>query len=148
MLGKLLGKASKKAKYYLELTEDEIAAIREPSETPAPESPKAKAATTAKAASAKGKAPEAKGKAPEATDKAPAAAPQEVAVPQPMVDSVEIIRSAIAAAAKQAESAEASSAATFDYTTPVAKARRRRPGPSMSPFKTMVKTMKRTPSGF
>ncbi len=138
MLGKLL---NQKSKYYLELSEEEIAAIPEPAATPA----------TAPATSA------------------PAAVQSEPSTPQPVVESqpaqastsaptapaaisdpIELIRTAIAAAGNQSAPAPEPepAAPTFDYTTPATKAPRRRPGPSMSPFKTMAKDMKKTTAGF
>ncbi|MEL6130035.1 MAG: hypothetical protein AAFR24_08420 [Cyanobacteria bacterium J06627_3] len=158
MLGKLLGKG-KKSGYYLELSEDEIAAIPEPSVKPTPQAPVAKVESTpatsktvsAEPAAAEPAAP------PQATvpavsaavSKAAAAIPQEVAVPEPMSDPLELIRTALAAAANQASETESKSTPTFaEYSAPLAKARRRRPGPSMSPFKSMAKDMRKTNSGF
>ena len=159
MLGKLLGK---KSGYYLELSEDEIAAIPEPPVKPAPKAPAAKveatatsetAATesaTATAAVATPAAPQATVPAVAATiSKASAAIPQEVAVPEPMSDPLELIRTALAAAANQApETSPEPTPAFAEYSAPLAKARRRRPGPSMSPFKSMAKDMRKTNSGF
>ena len=159
MLGKLLGK---KSGYYLELSEDEIAAIPEPPVKPAPKAPAAKvdatatsetAATesaTATDAVATPAAPQATVPAVAATiSKASAAIPQEVAVPEPMSDPLELIRTALAAAANQApETSPEPTPAFAEYSAPLAKARRRRPGPSMSPFKSMAKDMRKTNSGF
>lgn len=166
MLGKLLGKV-KKSGYYLELSEDEIAAVPEPSVKPAPQAPVAKVEptpATSKTAAAEPAAaeptatePAATPAAPQATvpdvaaavSKAAAAIPQEVAVPEPMSDPLELIRTALAAAANQASETESKSTPTFaEYSAPLAKARRRRPGPSMSPFKSMAKDMRKTSSGF
>ena len=158
MLGKLLGK---KSGYYLELSEDEIAAIPEPPVKPAPKAPAAKsepaaAATSATPAGAAATDEPAAAKPATATvpteataGKASAAMPQEVAIPEPMSDPLELIRTALAASANQTPEAEPKSVPTFaDYSAPLAKARRRRPGPSMSPFKSMAKDMRKTSSGF
>lgn len=157
MLGKLLGKG-KKSGYYLELSEDEIAAVPEPSVKPAPQAPVAKVEPTpATSKTAAATEPTATPAAPQATvpdvaaavSKAAAAIPQEVAVPEPMSDPLELIRTALAAAANQTSETEPKSTPTFaEYSAPLAKARRRRPGPSMSPFKSMAKDMRKTSSGF
>lgn len=153
MLGKLLGK---KSGYYLELPEEVIAAIPEPPATPAAPKAKAEASvveaspTSETEASATTQKPAAAVPELAATiSKASAAMPQEPAVPQPMSDPLELIRTALAASANQPVSdVDSEPQPTFDYTTPVAKARRRRPGPSMSPFKTIAKDMKKTNAGF
>ena len=168
MLGKLFGK--KKSGYYLELSEDEASAV--------PSSKPASKAASSKASKAKGKSgPKAVAEAPTAEQqaataeqpaatapakqaapaisstisKAAAAMPQEVATPEPMSDPLELIRTALAAsanqtAAKPKETTEANFAP--DYLAPKPSARRRRPGPSMSPFKSMAKDMKKTTAGF
>ena len=167
MLGKLFGK--KKSGYYLELSEDEASAV--PASKPAPKAaaaapskaPKAKKSEPAKATT-KGETPaptaaeaptkqpakQAAPAVPTAVSKASAAMPQEVATPEPMSDPLELIRTALAASANQtapdAEAAESNFAP--DYLAPKPNARRRRPGPSMSPFKSMAKDMKKTTSGF
>lgn len=155
MLGKLFGK--KKDKYYLELSEEEINAVPEPAA--APEAPQVEAAAavaseTAPPVDGKAAAPAKKVSAAPAVptvtaavSKAAAAMPQEVATPAPMSDPLDLIRTAIAASSAKTAEAETSEA-TFDYRMPVAKASRRRPGPSMSPFKGMAKDMKRTTAGF
>ncbi|MEO0866833.1 MAG: hypothetical protein AAFY17_00010 [Cyanobacteria bacterium J06642_11] len=140
MLGKLLGK---KSGYYLELSDEEIAKIPEPPVESAPPAPQVQAVAGGDASDP--------ATATVSADGTPAAASQAtVLTTTPMTDTVELIRSAIAAAGNQTEKAAEpeSTAPVFDYTTPVAKASRRRPGPSMSPFKDMVKNMKRTQSGF
>lgn len=149
MLGKLFGK--KKDKYYLELSEEEINAVPEPAA--APEAPQVEAADAETAPPVDGKAAAPAKKAASAAptltpavSKAAAAMPQEVATPAPMSDPLELIRTAIAASS--AKAAAETPEATFDYRMPVAKASRRRPGPSMSPFKGMAKDMKRTTAGF
>ncbi|MEM6253010.1 MAG: hypothetical protein AAF821_08815 [Cyanobacteria bacterium P01_D01_bin.156] len=151
MLGKLLGK---KSGYYLELSEEEISAIPEPVASPAaapqaasPEPESVGAAPTAAAPTPKTVAAPALASS---ISKAAAAMPQEAATPGQISDPVELIRTAIAAAPSQAATEEVaeSSEPEFDYRAPIAKASRRRPGPSMSPFKTMAKDMKRTPAGF
>ena len=150
MLGKLLGK---KSGFYLELSEDEIAAIPEVPATPAPQAqpaPQAAAQPQAAAAEPKAAAPAAT-KAPAAakasTQKAPAAAPAAVAT-TPITDTQELIRTAIAAAANRPAPVEEPPTPTFtDYVAkPVMS--RRRPGPSMSSFQTMAKEMKANKSGF
>ena len=163
MLGKLFGK--KKSGYYLELSEDEASAV--PASTPAP---KAETAAPSKASEAKKSEPATapKGEAPTpaaaaapakpaapavpaTVSKASAAMPQEVATPEPMSDPLELIRTALAASANQpAQEAEVAAESNFapDYLAPKPSARRRRPGPSMSPFKSMAKDMKKTTSGF
>lgn len=151
MLGKLLG--NKKSKYYLELSEDEIAAVPEP--------PAKLEVAVAPAVAANGDAPAAEpGEAAVAAaplpvpalapsvSKAAAAMPQEAAVPAAMSDPVELIQTALAAAANKPAAAPEAPKPTFDYTAPVAKAKRRRPGPSMAPFKTIAKDMKKTTAGF
>ncbi len=153
MLGKLFGK--KKGKYYLELSEEEINAVPEPAEAPEANQPEA---VDKAAAPAEGSAPAKKASAAPAipptlapaVSKAANAMPQEVATPAPMADPVELIRTAIAAAPSQSasNSGEEAGESTFDYRMPVATASRRRPGPSMSPFKGMAKDMKRTTAGF
>ena len=152
MLGKLLGKNNKK-KFFLELSEDEISAIPEPSEAPAPQVSEATVETAAeagaKAADKAAKPSAKKAAAPAITalspaiSKAAAAMPQEAAQPAPMADPVDLIRNAIAAAGNQSAADEAETE-TFDYTTPATTAPRRRPGPSMSPFKSMAKNLKKT----
>ncbi|EKU97344.1 hypothetical protein Lepto7375DRAFT_6525 [Leptolyngbya sp. PCC 7375] len=143
MLDKLLGK---KSGYYLELPAEEIAAISEPAATPAPAATPVPAATPAPAA-VQSKAPTAEtvkkkdSKASEPT--APAVTPA-----ASISDPIELIRTALAASANQPPAPEPEPAPTFDYTTPVAKASRRRPGPSMSSFKSMAKAMRRTTAGF
>lgn len=156
MLGKLLGK--KKKEYFLELSEDAISAIAEPledlaSKVSAPEASETKAETTAedgkKAEADKAAKPAAKKAAPAAIpelspaiSKAAAAMPQETAKPEPMADPVEVIRNAIATAGNQSASNDEQE--TFDYTVPATAAPRRRPGPSMSPFKSLAKDLKKT----
>ncbi|MEM9483688.1 MAG: hypothetical protein AAGA83_08335 [Cyanobacteria bacterium P01_F01_bin.116] len=140
MLDKLLGK---KSGYYLELSEEEIAAIPEPAATPAPK----KVATVAQSVVAKAAAAIAP-KAADSTEKTAQPEAQPAVVTAPMTDTVELIRTAIAAAANKPKPAAPEPAPKFDYTTPVAKASRRRPGPSMSPFKTMAKDMRKTTAGF
>ncbi|MGD1952296.1 MAG: hypothetical protein ACFB14_22005 [Leptolyngbyaceae cyanobacterium] len=162
MLGKLFGK--KKSGYYLELSEDEASAV--PASKPAPKAakaapskaPEAKKSEPAKAtegetptpAAAAAPAKQAVPAVPTAVSKAASAMPQEVATPEPMSDPLELIRTALAASANQtaagAEAAESNFAP--DYLAPKPSARRRRPGPSMSPFKSMAKDMKKTTSGF
>ncbi len=134
MLGKIFGKKS----YHLELSEDEIAAIPEPSAPAAQAAPPQPAAVQSEGPA--DPAVESKqGAAPAPAASAPAAS---------MSDPVEIIRTALAAAANKPSASESEPVPTFDYTTPVATASRRRPGPSMSPFKTMAKDMRKTTSGF
>ena len=161
MLGKLFGK--KKSGYYLELSEDEASAV--PASKPAPKAevaapskaPEAKKSEPAKATegetpvAAAAPAKQAAPAVPTAVSKAASAMPQEVATPEPMSDPLELIRTALAASANQTTTeAEAAAEAGFapDYLAPKPSARRRRPGPSMSPFKSMAKDMKRTTSGF
>ena len=158
MLGKLLGK--KKKEYFLELSEDAISAIAEPIEdlaakVSAPEAPESKAEPTAKENKKEGKKAETAAAKPATTKAAPAipqlspaiskaaaAMPQETAKPEPMADPVDVIRNAIAAAGNQSAANEAEE--TFDYTVPATAAPRRRPGPSMSPFKSLAKDLKKT----
>lgn len=136
MLGKLL---NQKPKYYLELSEDEIAAIPEPAATPAP-APAAPAPAAVQAEPST--QPVVESQPEQASTPAPAA-------PAAISDPIELIRTAIATAGNQSAPApEPEPTPTFDYTTPVAKASRRRPGPSMSPFKTMAKDMSKTTAGF
>ncbi|MEM1253633.1 MAG: hypothetical protein AAGI69_14470 [Cyanobacteria bacterium P01_H01_bin.21] len=164
MLGKLFGK--KKSGYYLELSEDEASAV--PASKPAPKAakaapskaPEAKKSEPAKATTSETPAPaaaaatpakQAAPAVPAAVSKASAAMPQEVATPEPMSDPLELIRTALAASANQTAAAEAAAEESNfapDYLAPKPSARRRRPGPSMSPFKSMAKDMKKTTSGF
>ncbi|MGD1857767.1 MAG: hypothetical protein ACFB2W_26325 [Leptolyngbyaceae cyanobacterium] len=161
MLGKLFGKKSKKDGYFLELSEEELEAIPEPiasavsAVVPVAESKAAKDAP-AKSPEPSGDAKPAAQNAPaksavptldKSVSKAAAAMPQVAATPQATTDPLELIRTAIAESSKKSQ-AKAESTEPFDYTTPVAKAGRRRPGPSMSPFKSIAKDMKKTSSGF
>ena len=154
MLGKLFGE--KKGGYYLELSEEEINAVPEPPAAPAaPAAPQAEApaAVPTEAGGEAAAAPPAKAAAPvqavaSSVSKAAAAMPQEAATPTPMADTQELIRAAIAAASQSAQASAENVSEPFDYRMPVASAGRRRPGPSMSPFKGMAKDMKRTKSGF
>lgn len=154
MLGKLLGK---KSGFYLELPEDEIAAIPEVAATPAPQAQPAPQAVAAPQAQAESAAkPETTTAAPNAT-KAPAAtkaskkeapaAPAAV-VTTPITDTQELIRTAIAAAANRPAPVEEPPTPTFTDYVPKPIMSRRRPGPSMSSFQTMAKEMKASKSGF
>lgn len=172
MLGKLFGKKSdKKSGYFLELSEEEIAALPKAAKEQATEAVSSAVAAVSDAAEAVSDAVESivtdaeSAVSEETTSKKEAkaaaskSAPQEKAAPQkqaapqkteqaaPMTDTVELIRTAIAAAANKSEAAGSGAASTFDYRAPVTPARRRRPGPSMSPFKSMAKSVKRS-SGF
>lgn len=155
MLGKLFGK---KSGYYLELSEEEIAAIPVAPQASAAPAPVAIAATTTPAKAAV-KAPatdspakatkesQAKGKKQKTAEAAAPAAPAQ----PPLTDPLELIYTALATTANQSGPApEKAPEPTFssDYLMPAASSSRRRPGPSMSPFKSMVKGMKRTRSGF
>ncbi len=141
MLGKLFGK--KKSEFYLELSEDDVAAVPEP--PPAP----AAAPVAAPKAVVQSEAPAAQPEVEKSKKKGEKVTAPATSAPAPSIsDPVELIRTALAASANQPSATESESVPTFDYTTPVAKASRRRPGPSMSPFKTMAKNMKRTTAGF
>lgn len=159
MLGKFFGK--KKSGYFLELSEDEISASSEASEKSALEAPQAAekpavaAATTATAATT-APAPAAAVKESvsaisDAVSKASEAMPQKAASPAPLSDPLELIRTALASSANTAEpkaEVEAESNFSTDYLVPRATARRRRPGPSLSSFRSMAKDMRRTTAGF
>ncbi|MBE9068968.1 hypothetical protein IQ260_20190 [Leptolyngbya cf. ectocarpi LEGE 11479] len=163
MLGKLFGKKSdKKSGYFLELSEEEVAALPKAakeqaaaavSETVAAVSEAAEAVSEAVESVASDVAPTPSKKAASKKGAASKAAPQQEAAPQkkaappaPTNDPVELIRTAIAASASKS-AANSNSTSTFDYRAPVTPVRRRRPGPSMSPFKSMAKGIKRS-SGF
>ncbi|MBT9315993.1 hypothetical protein [Leptothoe spongobia] len=152
MLDKLLGK---KSRYYLELSEDEIAAVPKPADTPTPKSAAPKAAPVADAKPAAPKATPvaaAKPATPKAaSDKASEKAVTPAVATNPIPDSQELIRTALAASVTSSQPlAEKGPEPTFssDYLMPKASAGRRRPGPSMSPFKSMAKNMRRQSSGF
>ncbi|MEM1242270.1 MAG: hypothetical protein AAGI45_20770 [Cyanobacteria bacterium P01_H01_bin.26] len=150
MLGKLFGK---KSNYYLELSEEDIEAPPQPlaataekivpavnsvtatTESPAPEKAVSKNKETAETSSA-------------AAEPAVETAPSPAAAP--LSDPLELIRTAIAASSNQSQPApeeEAESTFSTDYLLPNVTSRRRRPGPSLSPFKSMAKDMKRSSSG-
>ncbi|MEO0350023.1 MAG: hypothetical protein AAF282_08240 [Cyanobacteria bacterium P01_A01_bin.15] len=150
MLGKLFGK---KSNYYLELSEEDIEALPKPLaaaaekivpvvnsvtatiESPAPEKAVSKNQQTAENGSAAAQPPV-------ETAPSPAAAP--------LSDPLELIRTALAASSNQSQSAsddEPEPTFSTDYLLPNATSRRRRPGPSLSPFKSMAKDMKRGSSG-
>ena len=149
MLGKILGK---KSGYYLELPEEEIDAIPEPPATPAAPAPAPTAPVAATAAVETATAtetPAADSNSKNKKTKTAAAAPQAPAVSSR--DPVDIIRAAIAASGNSSQPTEEPPAEpTFagDYLMPNPSPRRRRPGPSMSPFKSMAKDMKKTTAGF
>ncbi|NEP63164.1 MAG: hypothetical protein F6K31_40695 [Symploca sp. SIO2G7] len=135
----------KKGNFFLELPEDEMSATPESSD-------EATAAAETESAAASDSEADTAAVVPAvsaAVSKAAEAMPQETAVPEPTADSVELIRTAIAAASanEQEELAEEALQPTFDYTTPATRAPRRRPGPSMASFKDMAKDVQKTLSG-
>ena len=142
MLGKLLGK---KSGYYLELSEDEISAIPEPVAAPVSEAPVTQQVPVVETASSVAQTADT---SKTAKKKASKPEVQAAATTSSISDPIELIRTAIAASANKPKPAPPAPVPTFDYTTPVAKASRRRPGPSMSPFKSMAKDMKKTTAGF
>ena len=148
MLGKLFGK---KSNYYLELSEEDIEALPKPLATAAE---KIVPAVNSITAATESPAPEkAVSKNKDANGSAAEQPPVETApspATAPLSDPLELIRTAIAASSNQSQPASEDVAEpTFstDYLLPNATSRRRRPGPSLSPFKTMAKDMKRSSSG-
>lgn len=139
MLGKLLGK---KSGYFLELSEEEIDSI------PGAPATSASVAPAASQESPKAKAAPAAAKPAASKPAKQASVPAAPAPTASISDPIELIRTALASSANQPPAPEPEPEPTFDYTTPVAKASRRRPGPSMASFKTMAKDMRKTASGF
>lgn len=143
MLGKLFGK---KSGYFLELSEEEqesdVPVEATPkSEKTAPEKTEAAVAKTAPAAEQK------------TVEKQPAAEAEQTAAKAPSTaaysDPVELIRTALAASATTAdeESSEPEGNFATDYLVTQTLPRRRRPGPSLSPFKSMAKDVRKRRTG-